>query len=102
MNKHKIKVELQYFKGCPHFEEMRQNVHAALKSYKNDIEFFETEIVTQDEAMKHNFRGSPTLLMNNQDFENMLIPEHPGMTCRYYPTGIPTSEQIRNKLKNIT
>ena len=45
--------------------------------------------------MQVKFRGSPTLLINGEDLLGMPAPSQPSLACRYYPKGIPTSEEIR-------
>ncbi|MDL1892116.1 alkylmercury lyase, partial [Sphingobacteriales bacterium CHB3] len=46
-----------------------------------------------------NFRGSPTLLINGEDVENMPAPERPSVACRYYLNGIPSPEAIRSRIE---
>ncbi|MDZ7625983.1 MAG: hypothetical protein U5J96_16245 [Ignavibacteriaceae bacterium] len=41
------------------------------------------------------------MLINGEDFENQPEPENPALACRYYPKGLPTVEQIKNKLNEF-
>jgi hypothetical protein len=98
----KVKVVFQYFNGCPHSGPMRKNVHDAISGFKGDIEYKEQLIKTIEEARLYKFRGSPTLLINSEDFENLPEPVDPAMSCRLYPGGLPTTEDILKKLNKIS
>ncbi|TAL69191.1 MAG: DUF2703 domain-containing protein [Bacteroidetes bacterium] len=97
----KIELIFQYFDGCPHAGTLRQNVKAAIEKFEGSIAYKEELIETQELAIMKKFRGSPTLLINGEDLENMPPPEHPALACRYYPNGIPSKEKIIERLKII-
>ena len=92
MNNKKIKIEIQHFHGCPNSPEMIELVKEAIKEYNGQIIYQEVLVESNEQASKINFRGSPTLLINGNDFENLPAPEYPALTCRYYPKVIPTIE----------
>lgn len=92
-----INIELQYFIGCPNSPILIERVREAIKGFDN-IEYHEVIIDTNEKANEKKFRGSPTLLINGKDFENLPEPENPSLACRYYPNGLPTVEQIENRL----
>jgi len=94
MNK-KLKIEFQHFHGCPNSEKLLSNLKDAIKGLEDKIEFKELIIDNNVLAKKYKFRGSPTLLIDGQDIENMPAPDNPSLTCRFYAKGLPNSSQIR-------
>ncbi|OGU13841.1 MAG: DUF2703 domain-containing protein [Ignavibacteria bacterium GWB2_35_12] len=97
----KVDLIFQYFDGCPHAGTLRQNVKEAISGFEGIIDYKEELIDTQELAIKNKFRGSPTLLINGEDLENMPSPEHPALACRYYPNGIPSKEKIIERIKQL-
>jgi hypothetical protein len=97
--KQKITVEIQYFEGCPNTPELMKRTRAVLQNYKDQVEYREILVDSPAKAQATQFRGSPTLLINGEDFENTPAPEQPALACRYYANGLPSSNEIRKKLK---
>lgn len=95
----KLKIEVQYFTGCPNSKTMLERVREAINLASIEIDYKETLIETPEEADKVKFRGSPTLLINGIDFENLQEPENGNLSCRYYQKGLPTIEQIFDQIK---
>lgn len=94
--KNNIEIDIQYFQGCPNANEMIKRVKEAILQSKQSIKL--NEILVEDDvtAIRTEFRGSPTLLINKQDFENMPAPVKPSLSCRYYKNGLPTAADIIN------
>ena len=95
MNPNKIKITIQHFHGCPNGPRMIDIINELINIYQDKIEFEEIIIDNNELAKKYKFRGSPTLLINNIDFENLPEPENPSISCRFYPNGLPTVAGIR-------
>lgn len=91
----KLKLELQYFEGCPNHKLMNENLIEAIKGFEEKVEL--NQVLVEDEitARRISFRGSPTLLIDGEDIEGVPIPEEPNMACRFYVNGIPSSNKIR-------
>lgn len=89
-------IEIQYFNSCPNSDEMISRVGKAIKQLDMEIEYKEILIESAEEAQKVKFRGSPTLLINGIDLENLPEPEMGNMSCRYYRDGLPGIETIKN------
>lgn len=96
----KIKILIQHFIGCPNSPILIQRVKEAIKDLK-DVDCQEILVDTNEKAKALKFRGSPTLLINGVDFENLPVPENPNLACRFYPNGLPTKEEILSKLNSI-
>ena len=96
MNDKKVKIEVQHFEGCPNSAEMIARVKAAIKEYDNQIDYKEIFVETTEEAERIKFRGSPTILINGIDLENMPEPQGGNLACRYYKNGLPSIEEIKN------
>ena len=94
----KIKLEYQYFEGCPNHKKMGDNLKKAIKGLEDKIDL--KEILVEDEATAKQvgFRGSPTLLINGIDVEDFAAPSNPSLACRFYPGGVPSAELIRKKI----
>ena len=90
-----INVELQYFNGCPNSQKLIDNTKGALAELGEIVNYIEVLVDSPEKANEAKFRGSPTLLVNNIDFENMEEPESPSLACRFYQNGIPSSSTIK-------
>ncbi|WP_337871840.1 thioredoxin family protein, partial [Ignavibacterium sp.] len=80
----KIKIEIQHFLGCPNSPILIERVKEVITNLDN-VSYSEVLIDTNEKAEEIKFRGSPTLLINGEDFENEPEPESPALACRYYP-----------------
>ena len=95
-----MRVTLLYFDGCPNW----QVTQARLESLAGELDFgLECRRVdTPDDAERLQFRGSPTVLVDDQDpFAGGDEPV--GLSCRVYRTeeglaGAPTERQLRDVL----
>ena len=97
MNK-KIKIEVQYFNGCPNSTEMINRVREAINGKENEIEYEEILVEENELAEKIKFRGSPTVLINGEDIEGREEPESASLNCRVYENGLPSIDEIREKI----
>ena len=97
----KIKIELQYFEGCPNSDLLKSNTRKAVNYFEEFIDYKERLITSSKEASRIKFRGSPTLLINNIDFENREEPQTGGLNCRVYFEGIPSIEQIMERIESV-
>ncbi len=94
----KVKLEFQYFDGCPNHKKMSNNLKEAIKGLEDKIEL--KEILVEDEATakRVKFRGSPTLLINGEDIEGIPTPLESNLACRFYAKGIPDADKIRQSI----
>jgi hypothetical protein len=96
--KDKVTIEIQYFKDCPNSKELISRIKKAMEEIDEKTIYFETLVEDNISAEKVKFRGSPTLLIDGADFENLSEPTNPNLSCRYYHNGLPTIEEIQNKI----
>ena len=75
-------------------------VKEAIKKFTNQINYKEIFVKTPEEAERVKFRGSPTVLINGIDLENMPEPKAGNLACRYYKNGLSTVEQIKTFISN--
>jgi glutaredoxin len=94
----KLKLQFQYFESCPNHKKLRKNLIEAIKGLEDKIELEEILVEDDNTAKRVKFRGSPTLLINDEDLDNIPAPENPVLACRFYPDGIPSAEIIRKKI----
>ena len=94
----KIKIEIQHFRGCPNSPEMIHRVKEAIKGGEEKIEYNEVLVESNELAEKLKFRGSPTVLINGEDIEGREEPESAALNCRVYEYGLPSVEEIKNKI----
>lgn len=93
-----MKVTLQYFDGCPNWEETAAHIEA-LVAEGFDVSFHRQLVDTPEAAERHGFRGSPTVIIDGAD--PFAEPDAPvGLSCRIYATetgsaGSPSLEQLR-------
>lgn len=75
----KLKLEFQYFEGCPNHITMWNSISEAIKDLADRIEL--EKILVEDEvtAMQVKFRGSPTLLIDREDLLGMPAPSEPSL-----------------------
>ncbi len=94
-----IIIEIQYFRGCPNSLKVLEMLRELVKKIPVDIIYRERLIETEKAAKEFHFRGSPTILINGKDLEDLPAPVNPGLTCRIYTRGLPTAEQILAKIR---
>ena len=89
-----VRIEVQYFDGCPNSDLMIVRVREAIERATIEIDCKERLVDTPELADQFKFRGSPTLLIDDEDIEGLPVPEKGNLSCRYYINGIPETDQI--------
>lgn len=96
-----IKVEVQYFNGCPNADMMINRAREAIRIFAENVDYREVIVDTQAKAQQYKFRGSPTVLINGIDLEGLSEPTDGNLSCRFYKNGVPSIKTIINILENI-
>ena len=102
-----MKVEFLYWDECPSYDVALQRLRAALQARQISDPIGVIEVLTDQQAARLGFPGSPTMRIDGQD----LFPVPPGpyaLTCRLYftddgrVTPLPTEEMIGRTLDRLT
>ncbi len=96
-----MKVEVLYFKGCPHHEptvELTKQVVSEL-GLGDSVE--EVEVTNGDEANRLRFLGSPSVHVDGVDIDpEARVRTEYAMSCRMYgQSGVPPRELLEAALK---
>lgn len=92
-----VGVTLQYFDGCPNWEETERRLA------RLGVPVTLQRIETVEEAVRLGFRGSPTVLVNGVDpFHDAGAPV--GLSCRIYrgptgPAGMPSADDLEKVIE---
>jgi glutaredoxin len=86
-----VKIEVQYFDGCPHAPAALALVRRFQQEHP-ETEVKYTKVEDDAQAAEIGFRGSPTILINGEDFFGAPVPDEPHLACRFYPQGLPDYE----------
>ena len=96
-----MKVEVLYFKGCPHHEPAVELTKQVVSELGLGVSVEEVEVTNGDEANRLRFLGSPSVHVDGVDID----PEARGrteyaMSCRMYgQSGVPPRELLEAALK---
>lgn len=99
------KIMLLYWEGCPSHPGARRLLDEVLAEKELVVAVEEIEVLTDEDAVRLEFPGSPTIKVNGVDVD----PEgaaHMGvaLTCRLYrledgrPSPLPSKEMLRRAL----
>jgi len=99
------KIELLYFDECPSWKNALEIIHKVFEEFGKSSTVVLTRIETQEEAVIHQFVGSPTIRVNGKD----LFPTDQdlfALGCRIYQTpegfkGWPTEKMLVERLESI-
>ena len=99
-----MRIELQFFDGCPNHHQALANLSSALGDIGLHSEIKLTRIASPEDAVAKRFLGSPSIQINGQDLEfGDTDPREYAMNCRRYQSGVkiegyPPTELIRRRL----
>lgn len=97
-----MKITLQYFDGCPNWKTTDAHLTTLISDRGLDNTLDYQLIDTPEAAVEHQFRGSPTVLIDGVDpFAEDDTPV--GLACRIYatdhgPAGSPTLHQLEEAI----
>ncbi len=92
------RIKFLYFDGCPMSPEMRDSLLTAMKTLGLEPDFEPIDLAALaagDPLLRY---GAPTLLVDDQDLMGQPPSSSAALACRIYPTGVPTSEEIAQRL----
>ena len=95
-----MKVTIQYFDGCPHWEVADERLRKVLSAGTGAAVEVEYQLINSPEdAERIGFHGSPTILVDGRD-PFVMGDEPVGLMCRVFRTeagreGSPSEDQLR-------
>ncbi len=100
-----MKIELLYFSGCPTYQETEALIEAAVRSLAVPAEISLQEVATQEDAVRLEFLGSPTIRVDGVDIDPVARSSTDyGLKCRVYRNGnrfavVPPTELLERAIK---
>ncbi len=103
-----MKIEIQYFDGCPNHEPAIKLVHQVLRELAVSAEVVEVNVPDTATAETSRFLGSPTIRVDGLDVEPAARSAREyALSCRTYFSngrmeGLPSRELVRQALQNAS
>ena len=99
-----VNVEFLYFKSCPGHKQALANLKAVLKESKVNANLLLINVISEAQAAKLGFQGSPSIRVNGKDLDGRN--EGHSYSCRIYQIGgkitpTPSKEFIQQKLREL-
>lgn len=100
-------IDVLYFDGCPNHDAFLPHLEALLSAHAVEANVRLVRVDTPDDALAHQFRGSPTVRVNGVDVDPTITAlaadDDFGLRCRLYPStdgrrGSPPDEWILDAL----
>lgn len=93
-------IELLGFPDCPNTAIIRANLRTALTSIGADLTFRDIDQENLPESDMRRGWPTPTVLVNGRDLFDLAPPSSSTMSCRVYPSGVPSAERIVERLRH--
>ncbi len=100
-----MRIQFLWWEGCPSHPKARQRLQQALDELGMEAEIEEIQVLTDEEAERWGFPGSPTILVEGQDIDPQGAQQPARLTCRLYfledgrPSPVPSVEMIKRALQ---
>ena len=98
-------IQFLWWEDCPSHPEAWQRLQQALAELDVAAEVERIEIVTDADARRWHFRGSPTILVNGRDIDPEALHMPTRLTCRLYrtddgrPSPLPSLTMIKRAVE---
>ncbi len=93
------KIELLGFPDCPNTPEMRDQLKAALGTIGGGWTFMDVNQRALPPGDLRRGYPTPTILVDGRDLYGLPVPKTATMSCRVYPDGVPSSQDIARRLE---
>ncbi|MEE9224948.1 MAG: DUF2703 domain-containing protein [Bacteroidota bacterium] len=98
-----MKIQFLYFESCPNHHNASELLRTVLGEHNIETDIERIEIKNEEDAVKHQFVGSPTIRINGVDIEKIKGNPIYAKTCRVYTidgklTGMPSRQMIEDAL----
>jgi hypothetical protein len=100
-------VELLYWEGCPSHPDALVQLRRILEEEHVDANVELVEVLSDEQAQRDRFPGSPTIRIDGEDVAPSANGEPFSLTCRIYRTrdgrvsAIPDPEDIRAAVRRV-
>jgi hypothetical protein len=101
----KLKIEFLFWEDCPSHPEARRRLREVMAEQGIDAPVDEIEVLTDEDAQRLNFPGSPTIRVGGIDVDPASASQMgTALTCRVYRledgrfSPVPSKEMIRRAL----
>lgn len=99
------KIEFLFWEDCPSHERAWQLLQEVLAERGDEVSVEQIEVLTDEDAERLKFPGSPTIRVNGVDVDpDSAAQMEVALTCRLYrledgrPSPVPSKEMIRRAL----
>jgi hypothetical protein len=98
-------VEVLYWEGCPSLPETLAELDRVLREEGLDTTVELVEVLSDEQARRERFPGSPTIRINGEDIVTPADDEPFSLTCRVYRTrdgrvsAVPDPEDVREAVR---
>jgi hypothetical protein len=99
-----VRIEILYFDGCPHHEQLLEHLPPLFAREGIDAEITLHNVRDAEHAQRERFLGSPTIRVGGRDIEPGVTRRTDyGLKCRIYQTangltGLPPDEWLLDAL----
>lgn len=103
-----LRIQFLYFAACPNSPQALALLHETLLAEGLAPEIDMIAVETDDAAQRHNFYGSPTIRINDEDVAPPDAAAQPSLACRLYPqpdgrfAPYPSAESIIHALRKAS
>lgn len=101
-----MRVDFYYYADCPSHEQALERLREVIDEEGLPVEIVVTEVMSDDEARRLKFVGSPTIRLNEVDIDPTSAERHDyGLSCRAYRRAdgrispLPPREMIQAALR---
>jgi hypothetical protein len=100
-----IEVTFLYYEDCPSHDQALERLRAVMHEEGIQAEINVIKVETEEEALRLQFVGSPTILMNGQDIDPPSVEARYALTCRAYRledgriSPLPSANMVRRALR---
>ena len=100
-----MQIQFLFFEGCPSHEKGLERLRKVMTEEGINADVEVLEMVTDEQAAKWHFIGSPTILLNGEDIQPPPAEAAAALTCRVYRledgrfNPLPSEDMIRTALQ---
>ena len=100
-----MQIAFLYYEDCPSHEQALERLRTVMAEEDISAEIEIIKVETDEQARRHHFVGSPTILVDGRDIQPPSAEAVPALTCRAYQledgriSPLPSVDMIRRALR---